>query len=132
MAGRPLKFLTVEDLKASIDEYFAKPEREWKISGLAVYLDCDTQTLLNYEKKNDGFFATIKRAKTKIESAWEQRLIDRGNGGDIFALKNFGWTDKTEQELYGKDGKDLIPSPLLKNVRRDNSIAESNADEKED
>ena len=47
-------------------------------------------------QKNDEYSDTIKRAKLRIENAYEMRLIDRGNGGDIFALKQFGWSDKHE------------------------------------
>lgn len=35
----------------------------------------------------------------RIENAYEKRLIARGNGGDVFALKNFGWRDKAEREI---------------------------------
>lgn len=35
----------------------------------------------------------------RIENAYEKRLINRGNGGDIFALKQFGWKDRQEQAV---------------------------------
>jgi hypothetical protein len=94
--GRPLKFKSVEELQAKIDEYLATtPENEITISGLAYFLDCETETLRNYEKR-DKFFATVKRAKQRVEWAYEKDLRRHGRSGDIFALKNFGWTDKTE------------------------------------
>ena len=34
--------------------------------------------------------------KLIIEHAHEHRNIERGNASDIFALKQFGWRDKTE------------------------------------
>ncbi len=111
--GRPLKFETVEILQALINDYFAvTPKEEYAITGLAVHLDTDRQTLVDYQGRPE-FTDTIKRAKNKIELAYELRLIRRGNAGDIFALKNFDWKDKTEQELTGGDGQALFPAVYL-------------------
>lgn len=70
----------------------------YTISGLAVWLDCDRKTLLNYEEK-EKFFPTIKRAKTRIEASIEQgALMGIYNPTfSIFNMKNnFGWKDKQE------------------------------------
>ena len=95
--GRPPKFKDVEELEKAIEKYFKEtnPE-EYTISGLGLALNLTTQSILNYEDKDDKFFATIKRAKQRIEQSWEIRLIKKGRSGDIFALKNFGWKDKQE------------------------------------
>ncbi|MBO4295122.1 MAG: hypothetical protein J5896_06775, partial [Alphaproteobacteria bacterium] len=45
---------------------------------------------------DDVYFSLIKKAKLRVQHAYEKRLIKRGNSGDVFALKNFGWSDKTE------------------------------------
>jgi hypothetical protein len=98
VTGRPMKFKTPEELQTKIDKYFNDtPKEEYSITGLALALDTYRETLCNYEKR-DEFFDTIKRAKQRIENAYELRLIKRGTSGDIFALKNFGWTDKQEIE----------------------------------
>jgi len=36
-----------------------------------------------------------------IENEYEKLLISNNTTGAIFALKNFGWTDKQEHELSG-------------------------------
>ncbi len=96
--GRPLKFNNVEELEEKIQEYFENtPDEELTITGLALALDCDRKTLINYEKRDD-FFHTIKKAKTIVENSYERALRKNGRTGDIFALKNFGWTDKQEIE----------------------------------
>lgn len=96
LGGRPLKFQSVEELQKKIDEYFGTTSEERQtITGLALYLDTSRETLMNYEEK-DGYFDTIKRAKDRIQETYEHSLKKRGNAGDIFALKNFGWTDKQE------------------------------------
>ena len=98
MTGRPKKFKTVKALQKLIDAYFDDCEANKKhvtLTGLALWLDTTRETLMDYQK-NDEYSDTIKRAILRIENAYEMRLIDRGNGGDIFALKQFGWSDKHE------------------------------------
>ena len=99
--GRPLKFKSRKELQEAVDRYFAMCKEEGEgetLTGLALALDTTRETLLDYEKR-DEFSDTVKRAKLRIEHAYEKRLIARGNGGDIFALKQFGWKDKTEQSI---------------------------------
>lgn len=112
--GQPLKFQSVEELQKLIDKYFDEtPFTQWMITGLAVALDTSRQTLINYESK-DGYFDAIKRAKLKIEYAYEARLAKRGGAGDIFALKNFGWKDKQDVDVT-TNGENInaTPDPAL-------------------
>lgn len=96
--GRPLKFKSVDELQEKIDKYFNETSREeLSITGLALALDTDRSVLCDYQER-DEFTNTIKKAKLKVENAYELRLIKRGSSGDIFALKNFGWKDKQEVE----------------------------------
>lgn len=99
-SGRPLKFKSVEELQQKIDNYFAscdENEEPITITGLALALDTTRETLCDYGEK-DEYSDTVKKAKLRVQHAYEKRLVKRGNGGDIFALKNFGWTDKSEVE----------------------------------
>lgn len=120
-AGRPSLFKTVEEIERKIEEYYFFIEGEFEImdyvnllgepdkkkvytreaenpsiTGLALYLGFESrQSIYDYEKSGE-FSYTIKRARLKIESAYEQALLTRNSTGAIFALKNFGWTDKQE------------------------------------
>lgn len=103
--GRPLKFGSVEKLQKQIDGYFKECDTKdipYTITGLALALDTSRETLINYEKKEE-YFDTIKRAKLFVEHGYELRLISRGGSGDIFGLKNFGWTDKQDLNLGGQE-----------------------------
>jgi hypothetical protein len=107
--GRPPKFESVDSLQKQIDVYFAKCDQDdepYTITGLALALDTTRQTLINYEEK-DEYLDTIKKAKTMVEQYAEKRLFSGTPTGAIFALKNFGWKDKQETELSGKDGKPI-------------------------
>ena len=96
---QPAYYTTNEELEKEIDRYFdITPEDEIAITWLAIFLWFKTrQSLIHYECKPE-FLDTIKEAKTKIEFAYEKRLIKRGNGWDIFALKNFDWKDRFEND----------------------------------
>lgn len=147
--GRPLKFKSAKELQKKIDDYFEScydehwimdGEGKWipimdrhgniqkiqvkpfTISGLAVHLETNRQTLVNYEN-NAEFFDTIKKAKARIENYTEEQLYNttaKNMVGIIFNLKNnYGWQDKQEVEMeadltlkvslpkgFGDDGDD--------------------------
>lgn len=93
--GRPLIFETAEDLKKEVDKYI-ETEKKPTLSGLAYFLKIDRHTLYNYKERPE-FFHIIKGATDYVEYKYEERLIyENSPTGVIFALKNMGWTDKTE------------------------------------
>lgn len=105
--GRPLVYGTPEKLQEAIAAYFEGTKRP-TLAGLALGLGIDRQTLYNYAER-DEFIDIIKKARETVEAAYEERLVwDNAPTGTIFALKNMGWKDKQEQEVYGKDGAPLI------------------------
>jgi hypothetical protein len=117
--GRPLKWTSVEEIKPLIDAYFTiTPRKEWTITGLALALDTSRETLINYEG-NDKFFDTIKKAKEMVHNAYELDLRKQGRSGDIFALKNFGWKDKSEHDLTSGGEKIAFFESELKKLSKD-------------
>lgn len=106
--GRPLKFETVEILQEKIEAYFKDtPKDEWTITGLALALDTYRSVLCDYENLDERkeFSNTIKKAKQIVENGYEIDLKKHGRSGTIFALKNFDWKDKTEQDITSKGEK---------------------------
>lgn len=113
--GRPLKFKSVKELQNKIDAYFnscfiqkkwnRKKIKPFTILWLCNYLDIDRKTLINYEDKNDEFFHTIKRAKSRVEEDIELWALTNtlNPTSAIFNLKNnFWWVDKTESDVNVK------------------------------
>jgi hypothetical protein len=95
--GRPMIWKDAFELAQLVEQYFSSTDRP-TLSGLAVYLEIDRQTLYNY-KERDEFFDIIKRATSRVESIYEERAIYENNPtGVIFALKNMGWSDKVESK----------------------------------
>jgi len=70
------------------------------IAGLAYHIGVSRLTLYNYSE-SEKFFNTIKRARDKILGNIENALLNSENpsAGKIFLAKNYGYTDKTEQEV---------------------------------
>jgi hypothetical protein len=124
--GRPLKFKSPEALQELIDKYFntclsrrllqaggeVSEDSEKAldftedayptITGLCLSLDTTRDILIDYSER-DAFTNTIKKAKARVEAFNEQRLFGNNVTGVIFNLKNnFGWKDKTEQDINAK------------------------------
>lgn len=101
--GRPPKFKSPEDMQKAIDAYFADCEAKelpLTVTGLALALDTTRETIMDYQEK-DEYSDTIKRAKLRVQNYAEKRLFGNNATGPIFALKNFGWSDKQEQHVTG-------------------------------
>lgn len=118
--GRPFKFTDPDKLDSQIESFFEWCNENKKIptvTGLAVYLDTDRHTLLNYENSLEDaaydkldydvkvrLITSIKRAKQRVESEYEQALFNKNSAvGAIFTLKNnYKWVDKQEVEQTNK------------------------------
>lgn len=114
--GRPPKFATVEALQAGIDAYFAEcvaKDMPITITGLALALDTSREVLMYVERgtgpySNPLFSDAIKRAKLRCQNYAENHLFSGKNpAAGIFALKNYGWSDRQELELSGPGGDDI-------------------------
>ena len=109
--GRPRIFETPAELQNLIDDYFKqcdKEKRPYTITGLALYLNIERDTISNYGKI-DEFFGTIKKAKMRVLQSKEERL-DSGRqvAGIIFDLKNnYSEYYSDRHEITGKDGEGL-------------------------
>ena len=96
--GRPLKIESPEQMKKILDEYFATTEEnKITITGICLALDLDKSTFYDYEKREE-YKDIVRKARMIVENSYEMSLRENGRTGDIFALKNFGWKDKTEIE----------------------------------
>ena len=123
--GRPPIYKNAEDLSDKIDEYFEFVQgeyidretinpitfqeeivKEWirqperiTVTGLALFLGFESRQSLQDYKKKPKFSYPIKRALTRVEQEYENYLFERNPSGAIFALKNFGWADKSQVDV---------------------------------
>lgn len=109
-SGRPWKYTSDEELQKDIDQYFNECDKKgwpYTMSDLALALGVSRYTLINYGK-DELFHSTIARAKQRVEGYAERSLYTAKGSGVQFALKNnFGWRDKSEQEITGAGGAPL-------------------------
>jgi hypothetical protein len=116
--GRPPMYDSPEELATQVNSYFGyckKSDIKATITGLALYLGfCSRQSLEDYVEKEE-FTYIIKRAKLAVENSYELS----GQTIDIFALKNMGWKDKSEQEIK-------VPQGLTVNYNLQNGNAPLN------
>lgn len=99
--GRRLKF-TVDDVQSLIDYYFATTKKyEYTVTGIAMLFGTK-QLMYDYEKL-PGFSEIIRAAKLRVENDYEICMKIKGGAGNIFALKNFGWTDQPPQSEKNGD-----------------------------
>ena len=88
--GRPKKYTDAELFENKIKEYFDDKENmPYTLTGLALHLDMDRKSLLNYSK-DEKFFPAIKKAKTRVEeNLVKNAMIGTYNPAiSIFLLKN--------------------------------------------
>ena len=94
--GRPMKY-TIDELQKLIHSYFLlTPIDQGTVTGLALLVG-SKQTWCDYGNR-EGYKAMVREARLKVENSYELSLRKNGRSGDIFALKNFGWQDKSEVE----------------------------------
>lgn len=127
--GKPLRYKTVKELELAVEDYFnycdnrtrsvyieklgdnieVSAPAPYTMSGLARALDLSRQALSEYNAR-DKYGDAIKAARARVEEYNENQLHEgRNAAGVIFNLKNnFGWKDKTEQDLNVK-----MPKPIL-------------------
>ena len=98
--GRPRIYKSPEQMQEAIDDYFATTEIP-TVCGLALHLGFNSrQSMFSYEGYSSKYLDTIKRAKARVERYLEESLQKQAAAGTIFNLKNnFGWVDKTEQDI---------------------------------
>ena len=93
-----MRYPTPESLQEAIDKYFeTAKEGEMTVTGLALVVG-SKQLIQDYEKRAE-YTEIVKAAKLRIENDYELSLRRNGKAGDIFGLKNFGWSDKRELDV---------------------------------
>lgn len=98
LGGRPRKFKKPEDLRLVLEKYFNEtPQDEWTVTGLGLLVG--SKQLLNDYENRKGYREMVVEAKLIVENGYEIDLKKHGRTGTIFALKNFEWKDKFENDM---------------------------------
>lgn len=95
---------TAEDFARQAGAYFAACEDEGRpvlLTGLALALGLADRQSLFACARDAGLAAQATRALLRVEREYELALLSGKATGPVFALKNFGWTDKPAPERTG-------------------------------
>ena len=113
--GRPRLIKSPQEFDERVDVYIEWCRMEGKpilLTGMILALGFNSKdTFYSYENYPE-FTDSVKRARLLIEMEYEQRLNTANSAtGPIFALKNFGWSDKQEVDLTtGGDKMNQAPT----------------------
>ena len=102
--GRPRKIKSVRQFEERAEAYFRECEAKEEpvlLTGLILALGLSSRSALDEYAQRPEFLNSVKKAKLRVEMEYEKALHSRNPSGPIFALKNFGWTDKQDVELSG-------------------------------
>ena len=94
-----------EKLQLAINAYFddcIKNDKKFKVTGLALALGfCDRESLKDYKsgrvKSQPRFAYILKKAISRVSATHE----GENGAGDIFYLKNHGWSDSQNLNIGG-------------------------------
>ena len=102
--GRPRKIKSVRQFEERAEAYFRECEAREEpvlLTGLILALGLSSRSALDEYAQRPEFLNSVKKAKLRVEMEYEKALHGRSPTGAIFALKNFGWTDKQDVEVSG-------------------------------
>lgn len=68
------------------------------IASLVFHLGFNSREEFDALEEKGRYSAILKRARLRVEAAYEKRLLQPSPSGAMFALKNLGWNDKAETE----------------------------------
>lgn len=116
-------FTTAGDLSGRIDAYFQYTEGAYHLenkpvngtkepaaqkvwdrepepatfSGLALFLGFNSRQAFDEYLETGEFADALKPGRLRIEAIYERKLHQQSSSGAIFALKNMGWSERTEK-----------------------------------
>ena len=113
--GRPRLYSSPDEFDQKVlsyQEYCEEKKEPVTWTGLALYLGFSSRQSIDEYLAYPEFSDSVKRAKTFVEWHYELRLNGERPTGAIFALKNFGWKDKSDEEKAGS--RDTLEDALSK------------------
>ena len=101
--ARPRLINSPEEMLTKGYEYFDECKTNGNpilITGLALALGLSGREALSEYGRREEFSVAVKELKSVCENYAENKLFSGNNPtGAIFALKNYGWTDKHDVDL---------------------------------
>lgn len=68
------------------------------IASLVFHLGFNSRDEFDALEEKGRYSAILKRARLRVEAAYEKRLLQPSPSGAMFALKNLGWNEKADTD----------------------------------
>lgn len=108
------RYATSKEFDKAVDDYVETCKisgEKVTLTGLCLHMGFTSRASLDSYSKNAEFTSSVQRARLLVEHSYEQDLRQKGLSpvSSIFALKNFGWQDKVEnQHTADEDFIDMV------------------------
>lgn len=100
-----------EEFRHLVEDYLAYQQSAGKpatFSGMALHLGFNSRKHFEeFGRSNADYRAAVEYARARIEEMYEERLHGSSPTGAIFALKNYGWSDR--QDVFHTSGQTEQP-----------------------
>lgn len=111
---RRREFTTPAEMGMAIDRYInlcIATDTAPTYTGLVLALGLSSRARFEKYRQYEGYEDEVDRGMLLIEHEYEKRLVanPKNTTGPIFALKQFGWKERTTHELVGEDGGPILP-----------------------
>lgn len=93
------KAVKPDEILDKAEEYLANCTEESRPTRYGLFKACGFKTKQSFYdyKKDPDYAGVLEQVEFMIEGKYEQQLANgRGDGGIVFALKQYGWNDKQQ------------------------------------
>ena len=123
MRGRPRKIKSVKHFEELSEAYIERCKTNNEpvlLTGLILALGLSSRESLDEYGRREEFSDPVKKAKLRVQAEYEKQLYGRNPAGAIFALKNFGWSDRPDTEKL--DAPVQLPNIVVNFVKPNGEI----------
>lgn len=104
-------------------------DKPYTVTGLCLFLGMsDKNRLYEMCKRDDELAELGKQVRTIVEQQCEERLCGKFNPGDLFKLKNMGWSDQQQIDVSLDGNITLVTGIPESDFERDQRESEENAE----
>lgn len=99
-AGQPMeaKSKNKPDERALVSKTTSRNAEPVTIAGLIFFLGFNSREEFEQMESRGKYSSALKRARLRVEAAYEKKLHQQSSTGVIFALKSFGWNERDNEK----------------------------------
>lgn len=83
------------------------------ITGLALHLGFNSLQEFEEREANGKYASILKRARLRIEAAYEKKLHFHSSSGAVFALKSMGWGETADKKVASESSNNNLKVEIV-------------------